>query len=71
MKGELLLWEEWFEDVEGEAEGLDGGGAGPHDDALDPQPDEGGERPEAGEDVGIVRTGLLYHAAQLSIAVSP
>ena len=30
MKGELLLWEEWFEDVEGEGERLDGRGAWPH-----------------------------------------
>ena len=30
MEGELLLWEEWFEDVEGEGERLDGRGARPH-----------------------------------------
>ena len=30
VEGELLLWEEWFEDVEGEGERLDGRRAWPH-----------------------------------------
>ena len=34
---------------------LNSGGAGPDDDALDPQSDEGEEGPEGGVDVGVVR----------------
>ena len=43
--------------------------ARPQDDALDPQPDEGEERPEGEVDVGVVRAGLLDHAAELGVAV--
>ena len=39
------------------------------DDALDPQSDEGEERPEGEVDVGVVRAGLLDHAAELGVAV--
>ena len=37
----IALGEERFEDVESEGEGLDCADAGPQDDALYPQPDEG------------------------------
>ena len=63
------LWEEWLEYVEGEGERLYGCRAGPHDHALDPQPDEGGEGTEGDVDVGVVGAGLLDHAAKLRVAV--
>ena len=65
----VALWEERFEDVESEGEALDGADAGPQDDALDPQPDEGKEGAEAEVDVGVVSAGPLDHAAQLRVAV--
>ena len=56
-------------DVEREGERLDGAGARPHDDALDPEPDERRQGPEGDVDVGVVGAGLLDHAAQLGVAV--
>ena len=50
---------------------LDGRTAGSHDDALHPEPDEGGEGTEGGEYVGVVGAGLFYHAAQLGVTVGP
>ena len=45
------------------------GAAGPDNDALDPEADEGGEGSQRDEYIGVVRPGLLDHAAQLSVAV--
>ena len=61
--GRVTLGEERFEDVEREAEGLDGRRAGTDNDAFYPQSDEGSQRSEAGEYVGVVSPGLLDHAA--------
>ena len=61
---------ERFDDVQREGQGLDGSGARPDDDALDPEPDEGRQRSEGHVDVGVIGTGLLDHAAELGVAVS-
>ena len=46
VRGRVALWEERFEDVEGEGEALYGADARPEDDALYPHADEGQEGPE-------------------------
>ena len=69
LAGRVALREERFEDVEREAEGLDGGSAGPDYDAFYPESHEGSQGTEAGEDVSVVSPGLLDHTAQLGVTV--
>ena len=57
--------------IHAKCEGLDGEGAGPHDHALYPDPDEGQQRAEGDHDVSVVRPRLGDHAAQLRVAVGP
>ena len=49
---------------------LDGSDARSEDDTFYPHPDEGQKGTECEMDVSVVSSGLLYHAAQLGIAVS-
>ena len=61
--------EERLGGVDGEGQGHNGLGAGPDDDALDPQSNEGQELAECHHDVGIVGAGLFDHASELGITV--
>lgn len=65
----LALWEEGLQDVHAEREGHDGLRAGPNDHTLNPEPDERHERAERLHDVGIVRSTLRDHTAQLGVAI--
>ncbi|GIY99106.1 hypothetical protein CEXT_158081 [Caerostris extrusa] len=67
----LTVGEYGAQNVEGKGEGDDCLRAGAHYHAFHPQPDECHERPERLHDVGIVRSTLGDHAAQLSIAERP
>ena len=64
----VALVKEWFGDVDGEGEGLDGGGARPDDDALAPEAHEGDGGAERRPDVGVVAAGAADGAAKLGVA---
>ena len=67
----ITFREKGLENVESESEALDGADAGPEDDALDPEPDEGQEGSKGEVDVGIVCSRLLDHTAKLSVTIGP
>ena len=54
----LALWEDELDAVLGEGEGHDGDGAGPHYEALRPQPHKPDEGAQRVQDVGVVSTRL-------------
>ena len=54
----LALWEDELDAVLGEGEGHDGDGAGPHYEALRPQPHEPDEGAQRVQDVGVVPARL-------------
>ncbi len=66
----IALWEERLGRIGGKGEADDSNGAGPDNQALGPETDEADERSEGVEDVGVVASGLLDHAAKLGITVS-
>ena len=66
----IALREERLGRVGGKGEADDGNGAGPDYQALGPETNEADERSEGVEDVGVVTSGLLDHAAKLSVTVS-
>ncbi len=68
--GRCTFREEGLADVQRERQRLDGSGARPDDDALDPEPHEGRQGAEGHVDVGIVCARLFDHAAQLGVAIS-
>ena len=69
--GGITVGIERLQHVYAEGECDDGLGTGSHDHALDPESNEGQERPESLHDVGVVGARLRDHAAQLGVAVSP
>ncbi len=63
------LWEEGLGGVRCKGEADDGDCARPDNQAFSPQTDEPDEGAESVKNVGVVATGFLDHAAQLSITV--
>ncbi len=65
----IALREERLGRVGGKGEADNGNGAGPDNQALGPETDEADEWSEGVEDVGVVASGLLDHAAELGVTV--
>ena len=70
VRGRVALREKRLENVESECETLYCSDAGSEDDTFYPHPDEGQKGTECEMNVGVVSSRLLYHTAQLGIAVS-